>query len=90
MNTSRITTQRVFEIPTRSSVDWSLLQLGVSYEFRLNVDFDDFTVMRNRAHNAARRLRLKALTHCDMGREVLVVEFRKNKNKKSVSRKRAK
>lgn len=75
-------------IPTQTTIDWSSIVIGLSYEFFLGNDFSDWDVMRNRAHNAARRLGLKATTKRDTSLGVLKVVF--TNPQQTVSRKRTK
>jgi hypothetical protein len=72
---SPVTTHANPVIPTQTTINWSSLEVGVVYEFRHNIDFESFVVMRNRAHNAAKRLGLKAITSRESGRGVLKVQF---------------
>lgn len=60
--------------------DWSSLKVGTKYVFHIRVDFADFQVMRNRAHNAARRRGFKAITRRDVARGIFEVTFVKNES----------
>jgi hypothetical protein len=67
---------------TLTSIDWASLKVGLTYTFHSSIHFDDFDVMRNKAHNAAKRRGLKAITKRHESGKSVDVKFYKPKTMK--------